>query len=992
MSSGKPPEAAQRTLSENAYQSLIDDLQKAHARTARFRRAAFHVHSVGSYDWGERGHASSERNARAKFEGDGGPNAFLNELVSAGIELVGITDHMRSGYACALAKAASKRSDITVFPGMEVNCRIKPFDSHRIHLLVLFPPDAKPDQIDRIFASQAGFPSEEDRDGQTAEASIDDFGVFATQVRTAGGMIIVAHVDDRQRGLRTLFRTEREQSLGAILAESPDEGSSRQHTGIPNEFRTYLQAIAPDAIELQRVGDQQFYGDSVILGEAVAATPCVMRTDHHCVEDFAREDRLTHVKVSEPTFEAVRRALQFHRTRIRFSDDLPEHPTPRIVGMRLRSPDKTGLFEDLTLAFNGNLNCLIGPRGSGKSTVLEALRFSLGRNDHLEQIDYGSDAISPADLALNIQNANLDGTLIEVAYETGPGSIWILQAAFETGEFTTRVFSADGTDQDLDRAAVLSTFPVRIYSWGELETLGRKASRQRDLVDRLIPELVDLDHEAASIGRELAENRMAAVGLAKSLERRLAGSALSGYREAKATYERLNTDEAAALFAALDLAREKLLILDQVDQAVGSTRAQLEALRGAPSLGEANRIVEASSSTELEGWARELSAELGIKVFRDDLNDAIDSFEARLEAVDGDSVARREDAQREHARIEAELREQTQTDAEQAVRRDQRESARRRFETAEAEREQYVREAEDLKRVLSVRDELIQRMTEVRSKVSAARTSSSERLAHELRDGAEGMDVTIEVVELGDRAVFRNYVEEDVLHRSFAGRYREQKVAARLCAAVTPEAFAAALRTGDGSAIEATLGAEQTKIDVERIIDALGVPTRHDGAGVEGWDAARLEQALVFDELAISDEVKILLEGRPVDELSPGQRAGAMLPLVALSESSPLLIDQPEDNLDNRLVGKTLTSILAKLKERRQIIVATHNPNIVVGGDAEQVAVLNSAADHEAQLECAASIDDDEVIAQVLAIMEGGKAAFDDRAKRYGRSQGSAAA
>ena len=62
-----------------------------------------------------------------------------------------------------------------------------------------------------------------------------------------------------------------------------------------------------------------------------------------------------------------------------------------------------------------------------------------------------------------------------------------------------------------------------------------------------------------------------------------------------------------------------------------------------------------------------------------------------------------------------------------------------------------------------------------------------------------------------------------------------------------------------------------------------------------------------------------------------------MLPLIVLSETTPLVIDQPEDNLDNRLVGEVIAGILASLKERRQVIAATHNPNIVVSGDAEQV-------------------------------------------------------
>lgn len=108
-----------------------------------------------------------------------------------------------------------------------------------------------------------------------------------------------------------------------------------------------------------------------------------------------------------------------------------------------------------------------------------------------------------------------------------------------------------------------------------------------------------------------------------------------------------------------------------------------------------------------------------------------------------------------------------------------------------------------------------------------------------------------------------------------------------------------------------------------------------------------------------------------------------MLPLIALAETDPLVIDQPEDNLDNAMVGDTLTRILADLKERRQIIVSTHNPNIVVGGDAEQVIVLDAPGAHRAEVTHTGSIDDEKIIGAVLTIMEGGREAFIARRKRY---------
>ena len=109
-----------------------------------------------------------------------------------------------------------------------------------------------------------------------------------------------------------------------------------------------------------------------------------------------------------------------------------------------------------------------------------------------------------------------------------------------------------------------------------------------------------------------------------------------------------------------------------------------------------------------------------------------------------------------------------------------------------------------------------------------------------------------------------------------------------------------------------------------------------------------------------------------------------MLPLIALVEDAPLIIDQPEDNLDNRLVGRMLVDILANLKEKRQIIVATHNPNIVVSGDAEQVIVLNAISISEGECKDSGSIDNDAIVKSIIALLEGGKEAFLIRSRRYG--------
>ena len=91
---------------------------------------------------------------------------------------------MRCGYACELAARAQARADITVFPGMELDSATDPGHGGRIHVLVAFPPEAQPDMIGRIFADQAGIPSEADRDGQE-EIAIADMRAFKAMVTAA---------------------------------------------------------------------------------------------------------------------------------------------------------------------------------------------------------------------------------------------------------------------------------------------------------------------------------------------------------------------------------------------------------------------------------------------------------------------------------------------------------------------------------------------------------------------------------------------------------------------------------------------------------------------------------------------------------------------------------------------------------------------------------------------------------------------------------------
>ncbi len=128
---------------------------------------------------------------------------------------------------------------------------------------------------------------------------------------------------------------------------------------------------------------------------------------------------------------------------------------------------------------------------------------------------------------------------------------------------------------------------------------------------------------------------------------------------------------------------------------------------------------------------------------------------------------------------------------------------------------------------------------------------------------------------------------------------------------------------------------------------------------------------------------------RDFKRLSLGQQQSVLLALMLTSESrAPLIIDQPEDNLDSEFIYKTLVPVIRAAKERRQVIVVTHNANIAVLGDAELIVALKATNDR-ATIVTRGSIDHVATCEMACAILEGSREAFDRRATVYGIAKGS---
>jgi predicted ATPase len=135
----------------------------------------------------------------------------------------------------------------------------------------------------------------------------------------------------------------------------------------------------------------------------------------------------------------------------------------------------------------------------------------------------------------------------------------------------------------------------------------------------------------------------------------------------------------------------------------------------------------------------------------------------------------------------------------------------------------------------------------------------------------------------------------------------------------------------------------------------------------------------------ITNTYELISDNKTLDKLSPGERGALLLIFYLLLDfrDNPLIIDQPEDNLDNQSVAKVLVPFIQVAKKRRQIILVTHNPNLAVVADSDQIIHAKIIKDNNQVVIEAGSIEDPTINACIVAILEGTMHSFRKRDGKY---------
>lgn len=961
------------------YKDLIDELNVLRKRTARFRRVALHLHTIDSHDWAKAKGADKELNSRDKYKGEEGRKIFAGKLKEQ-LDLCAITDHMKCGYATSLSNQIGDNDEFVVLPGMEVNFRPEAaLGNLRIHLLVILPVGSIVEDFARLFEGQSSIPGDEQRTGNEEVSNIPLFE-FIERVHNNGGLCLASHVDS-DTGVRCRFRQTAREMLKLFSDATPDK--QEQENDVGDQLKEYLFNSKLNGIEIHKSSHSPHYNWISDINGEKKWIPTVLTFDAHCVEQLGRTERITHLKMTNLDLGGLKDALKFPDTRIRFPESLPELPSPTLRGIRIIG-DSNSFFESLTVAFAENLNCIIGVRGSGKSTLVEALRYIFGYNRSLGDIGQLAGPIR------DLQKNNLQGCLIQLVYRSSAGEDRILSATYdEKSDYATKVYTPEGDYCEVADVEASNEYPLRLFGWNEIETLGRNHQRQRELLDRLVPELVPVLEKKRNtindiiLNRKLVEKVISEITVAFSAN----GNEIRRYTEFKKDFDKLNTEDVKSLFSELDHEKEKRTILLKVYDNSKILFNDLSSTERKWLQANIEEILDDATNELRDWWVTDESVKLKIVDIESNMKQQLQGAAeksrefAELVKAHGQLIKERMDE------INASLQKQFEGDTSLQKVADLRANAEDRLKRVEKLRKDYLEKWGNLADILKVRSSLTNNLSSTQNEIAGIRARHNERLESTLNSFLpDWMNVSISLKPGGDSEKFSKW-----LYQVFGARSNQvKKIRQFIEDNISPVDYAEMILNQNFDRLieiyEASAGdIVISSADLEKNTEHTAVFEKDEAADVDILmeNGKRLSVLLELQETEWDDKEAILLNGVPVNEKSPGQRSSAMLPLIALAEKTPLIIDQPEDNLDKRLVGTVLSGVLAALKEHRQIIVCTHDPNILVGGDAEQIIVLDAESDKKGSVQQHGSIDNNDIIKTVVDLLEGGDEAFARRQKRY---------
>jgi len=881
---------------------------------AKFFRGDLHIHSFG---------ASHDVKDTAAT-----PGAIVETAGREGLAFISLTDHNEIANVRAAVKAG-RDAGILVIPGVELS-------TPEGHLLCYAPT---PDALERFFNRL------QIADRRTANCRCQTGALQCLElIAVEGGFGILAHVE-----LDGAFEANMPRFTPAkldILCHPALEGIEVTRADCPilydrSDTDSDRKSAALERIRRLSLGSEQYLAR-------------ILNSDAHTLNavgrNASRDQRVTRYKMESPTFEGLRLAFKTADTRVRIEEGLPAI-VPMVQGVRFQ-----GAFLDgEAINFSPNLTCIIGGRGSGKSTAFESVCIIGG----------------PLSEDVTVIDSDVWPDIVSLIYVDETGQ--------EHSLARSKLSDIENLDDPVSGSCV---FPIESYRQGATNEISKRVQDDPLALLTFLDRLIQVENEIKAED----DVREALAEVAPNIARAAANVAkIPGYEKEL----KLKSDQLQRLRN--DKGEEVIKLQQQLEgekRARGAIEQALVKLSGAVS-SDAITEITADIRASVDDHVIELGAPEATQIEADTgvYETAVSGSTAALRKVTSDYVAgvRAQIAEwkKKETQTSARIEQKKQELLKHGIRLDM--PFIQKLVSDEARAKENVKNLKtwipELERLRKEHAQLLRRRWAARQVVARHRTALAVRASEALKGTLSDLFVTLKF----DESALAPDAERLIVD-AMGWRTLQQLKARALINTLTLPILLDCVRRRDVKPIVALRNSENNQTifaqnEAELLLDRIMEPDL----------LSQLETVAVHDRPRLS--VTKRMEGadgqarfvpRDFKRLSLGQQQSVLLALMLTSESrAPLIVDQPEDNLDSEFIYKTLVPVIRAAKEKRQVIVVTHNANIAVLGDAELIVALKATAE-KATIVTRGSIDHPETCEAACNILEGSREAFDRRAAVYG--------
>ena len=802
--------------------------------------------------------------------------------------------------------------------------------SEGVHVLCIYPQDTDAETLSR-FLGEFGIRST----GPSSDLADRSFVEILQKVPEQGGVTVAAHATNDGGLFRVLKGKSR------IQAWQSEDLLAIQIPGQVGDLKQDVRQI----VENRNADYHRVHAPEERLALAVVNAKDIGKPD-----DLDDQSATCWIKMSEVSIEGLRQAFLDPGSRIRLCADEPEEhgELAEFVAMSWEG----GFLDGAAVHFNPNLNVFIGGRGTGKSTVVESIRSVFALDPIGDEARKAHEGI--------VRHVLKSGTKISLLIRKRRPSVREYRIE-RTLPNPPLVRDNRGEVSNLAPQDVVPL--VEVYGQHEISELTKSPEKLTRLLDRFVERDESLHRRKSELHRDLKKNRRSLLEAQTELhqiEERLA--ALPGLEETLEQFRRAGLEE--RLREQSLIVREER-VLASIPERLAPFREGLENLRRETPIDRT--FLSAKALEDLPGKEILARANDVLEQLDRDLDRVVPELEKALGRADEGVAAIRAEWDERKRRVQAEyesiLRElqKSRVDGEEFIR------LRRQIEGLRPLRERRTLLRRLEKEHADRRRTLLAEWEELKAREHRNLDRAAKKVSQKLRD-----KVQVEVTAFGNREPLFKLLREEV-----GGRLSEAIDSLTRVQDLSLTEFVEAIRAGK-----------------KALSQGFGIPP----AQADRVTNAEPRVLMHIEELDLPSTTAIRLNTAPaedpptwqtLEDLSTGQKATAVLLLLLLESDAPLIVDQPEDDLDNRFITEGVVPRMREEKQRRQFIFSTHNANIPVLGDAELIVGLSASGEAEhgrARIasEHMGSIDDRAVRELVEEILEGGQEAFEKRRRKYG--------